>query len=88
MGEALTSVIHIKNYLNNQKYNYMAEKSKDKKDSKPKPKKHNSGEMSFGMEIVIFLVIIFAIWILMGKSDTKNVTEEKPFVKVNSSLPQ
>jgi hypothetical protein len=41
----------------------MAEKPKDKK--KPEHKKHG-GEMSFGVEILIFIIIIFVLWILSG----------------------
>lgn len=33
---------------------------------KPKEKKHSGGGMSFGLEILLFIVAIFIIWILMG----------------------
>jgi len=59
-------VISIRNYLINIK-KYMAEKPKGKKEKKPEPKKHG-GEMSFGVEILIFIVIIFVLWILSGGS--------------------
>lgn len=29
-------------------------------------KNFNGGEMSFGMEVLIFVVIIFIIWVLVG----------------------
>ena len=29
-------------------------------------KNYNGGEMSFGIEILLFLVVIFVIWILVG----------------------
>lgn len=60
----------------------MAEKPKDKKDDKKKPvKKHSGGEMSFGVEIILFLVAIFVIWILVGQPKTENA--DKPFMKEN-----
>lgn len=31
-----------------------------------KIKKHNGGEMEFGMQIILFILVIFIIWILMG----------------------
>lgn len=42
----------------------MAEKSKDKEDVK---KHHPSGgEMNFGLEVILFVVVIFIIWLLAG----------------------
>lgn len=29
-------------------------------------KNFNGGEISFGMEVLIFVVVIFVIWVLMG----------------------
>jgi hypothetical protein len=31
-----------------------------------KKKKNSGGEMSFGLEVLLFVVAIFVIWILMG----------------------
>lgn len=42
--------------------------------------KTNSGEMEFGMMVVIFLVALFAIWVLMG-GPKNNDSAEKPFIK-------
>jgi len=53
----------------------MAEKSKDKK---PIKKSHHGGEMSFGLEVLLFVLAIFIIWVLMGGS--KKPVEEKPFI--------
>lgn len=39
----------------------------------------NKGEISFGMEILLFLVAFFAIWVLSGKPSSENV--DKPFIK-------
>jgi hypothetical protein len=67
----------------------MAEKPKDKKkdDKKPKPKKHSGGEMSFGMELILFLVAIFVIWVLVGKPTSENA--DKPFIKGQATtIPQ
>jgi hypothetical protein len=55
----------------------MAEKKEDKK-----PKKHSGGEMSFGLEIILFIVAIFVIWVLMGKPKSENT--DKPFIKGQS----
>lgn len=45
----------------------MAEKSKEKK--------HSGGGMPFGLEVLLFVVVIFIIWILMG--GVKKDKEEK-----------
>jgi hypothetical protein len=50
----------------------MAEKPKEKK------KKHNGGEMHFGLEVLLFVVAIFILWILMGGAKKK--VEDKPFI--------
>jgi hypothetical protein len=39
----------------------------------------NKGEMSFGLEILLFIVGIFIIWVLMGGA--KNNSAKKPFIK-------
>ena len=52
----------------------MAEKSKDEKGEH-----HSGGEMHFGLEVLLFVVAIFIIWILAGGAK-KPVTEEKPFI--------
>ena len=63
----------------------MADKSKDKKDEKKKPKKHHSGgEMSFGMEIILFMIAIFIIWALVGQPKSENV--DKPFIKGQTTV--
>ncbi|MFA6514757.1 MAG: hypothetical protein WCT42_00630 [Candidatus Paceibacterota bacterium] len=51
----------------------MAEKPKEKKKST-----HNGGEMHFGLEVLLFIVAIFVIWILMGGA--KKPIEDKPFI--------
>ena len=56
----------------------MAEKSKDKKDIK-KPSHHSGGEMHFGLEVLLFVVAVFIIWVLAGGAK-KPVTNEKPFI--------
>jgi len=43
-----------------------------------KKKKHNGGEMQFGLEILLFLVVIFILWVLMGGAKKK--VDEKPFI--------
>jgi uncharacterized membrane protein YkgB len=53
----------------------MAEPKKDKKDKKPEVHK---GGLSFGMEILLFVLAIFIIWVLTG--GMKKTTEEKPFI--------
>ena len=39
---------------------------------------YNGGEISFGLEVLLFVVVIFIIWILMGGA--KKPVEEKPFI--------
>lgn len=58
----------------------MAEKPKDKKDDKKKKsgQHHGGGGMSFGIEIIIFLIILFIVWAMFGKR-TENT--EKPFIQ-------
>lgn len=58
----------------------MAEKSKDKKDDKKKkPASHHSGGgMSFEVEIIIFLVVLFIAWMMLGKH-TGNT--DQPFIQ-------
>ncbi len=43
----------------------MAEKPKDKKIKKDEPKKHG-GEMNFGVEVLLFVVAVFILWVLAG----------------------
>jgi hypothetical protein len=52
----------------------MAEKSKDKKDEKKKSH-HSKGEMHFGLEVILFVLAIFVIWILMGGAKKKTPDE-------------
>jgi hypothetical protein len=66
-----TFVTLIKNYLINKKY--MAEDKKDKKTVE-----HKKGGISFGFEVLLFVLAIFVIWVLMGGA--KKTTEEKPFI--------
>jgi len=60
----------------------MAEHKKDDKkkgDKKPEvKKKHHGGEMSFGAEIILFLIALFILWAIFSKPST-NV--DKPFIK-------
>lgn len=57
--------------------NHMAEKSKDKKIEK-KHQHKSGGEMAFGMEVLLFVVAIFIIWVLMGGS--KKPADQKPYI--------
>lgn len=56
------------------------EKKKDEK--KSKPKHHSSGEMSFGLQIILFLIALFVLWALFSKP-SENV--DKPFIKANNT---
>lgn len=40
------------------------------------------GEMSFGTQILIFLVILFAIWVLLG-GDKKDIDDTRIFIPIN-----
>ena len=53
-------------------------KDNKKKDEKPK-KHHSSGGMSFELEVVLFVVAIFVLWMLVGQPKTENA--DKPFIK-------
>ena len=71
----------------------MADKKEDKKkdntkkeDKKPSHKKHSGGEMSFGLEVVLFVVAIFVLWLLMGKPQSEN--SDKPFIQGQSTTVQ
>jgi len=57
----------------------MAEKPKEKKDDKKKKVHHSGGELNFGIEVLLFVVGIFIIWVLAGGAK-KSTTEEKPFM--------
>jgi hypothetical protein len=47
---------------------------------KTKQKNYNRGEVGFGAEIILFLVIIFIIWVLMG-GGRKTQNQDKPFIR-------
>lgn len=81
MGGVLTFVTRIKNYSFNQKY--MAEhKREERRDDDRKPKHHSSGGMSFGMEIILFIIVLFILWALM-KKPSENV--DKPFIQADTA---
>ena len=40
---------------------------------------HNKGEISFVLEVLLFIIVIFIIWLLAGGAN-KPVGEEKPFI--------
>ena len=51
----------------------------DKNKKKEVKKSHHSkGEMSFGLEVLLFIVVIFIIWIFAGGA--KKPVEQKPFI--------
>ena len=56
----------------------MAEKSKDKKPEEKKHSHHSGGEMPFGLEVILFIVVIFIIWVMMGGS--KKTSDQKPYI--------
>ena len=45
-----------------------------------KKNNYNRGEIGFGTEILIFVVIIFVIWILAGGAKKSTTVEQKPFI--------
>jgi hypothetical protein len=45
---------------------------------KNKTLKYNRGEMAFGLEVLLFVVAIFIIWVLFGGG--KKPVEDKPFI--------
>jgi len=62
----------------------MAEK--EKKDDKKKIIHHSKGEISFGLEIILFIVAIFIIWVLTGGPKKESVSEG-PFIDPSSVTP-
>jgi hypothetical protein len=42
-------------------------------------KQYNKGEIAFGAEVLLFLLVIFVIWVLTGGATRKDTT--KPFIK-------
>ncbi len=47
-------------------------------DKKSKRNIYNKGEMHFGMEVLLFIVAIFILWVLVGGN--KKQIEQKPFI--------
>lgn len=47
-----------------------------------KTKGDQRGEMSFGTQILIFLVALFAIWVLL-EGDKKNIDDTRIFIPIN-----
>lgn len=47
-------------------------------DKKPKKSAPSSGGMPFGLEVFLFVLLIFVLWVLLGGS--KKQTVEKPFI--------
>ncbi|ETB64134.1 MAG: hypothetical protein O210_OD1C00001G0619 [Parcubacteria bacterium RAAC4_OD1_1] len=47
--------------------------------SNKKFKNYNGGEMPFGLQVIIFLIIIFVIWILTG--GTRYGEDSTPLIK-------
>jgi hypothetical protein len=47
----------------------------------------NKGAMSFGLEVLLFVVAVFILWVLTGGQ--KNQSAQKPFIKplVNEANP-
>ena len=62
----------------------MADKKDEKKkdDKKKEPKKHSKGGVSFEVEIILFVIGLFILWMLMGKPASENT--DKPFIKQQS----
>jgi len=42
-------------------------------------KKHTGGGISFGLEIILFILALFILWVLMGMPQSENTN--KPFIK-------
>lgn len=48
-------------------------------DIKPKKRvEHSSGGMPFGLEVLLFVIVIFVIWVLAGGA--KKPVQQKPFI--------
>jgi hypothetical protein len=55
----------------------MAEKKDEKKKDSKKHVSHKGG-LSFGVEVLLFVIAVFILWILTG--GTKKPVEDKPFI--------
>ncbi len=44
----------------------MAKEKKDKKSDSKKHSSHNKGGVSFGVEVLLVIIIVFIIWVLTG----------------------
>ena len=42
--------------------------------------KFNGGEISFGMEVLLFLLVVFIIWVLAGGPAKSKQEKPKPFI--------
>ena len=94
MDAVHTFVIFTRNYLINQppiliSYGELKKKMADKKDDKKKDDKkkkpapkHHGGGMSFEVEIIIFLIILFIVWMMLGKHGENT---DKPFIQQNET---
>jgi hypothetical protein len=49
-----------------------------------KIKDDQRGELSFGAQILLFLVILFAVWVLLGGGQ-KEVTDKRLFIPINEN---
>lgn len=51
--------------------------AEDKKDKKPENHTKHKGGIPFGLEVLLFVLAIFVIWVLTGG---KKQPEDKPFI--------
>ena len=66
----------------------MAEKDK-KKDDKKKHSSHSKGGMSFGMEVLLFVIAVFILWVLTGgnKKEQVNTSLFNPIPEITPAIP-
>jgi len=57
--------------------------AEEKKDKKPKKHTEHKGGIPFGLEVLLFILAIFIIWILTGGIKQK---EDKPFITPLSDM--
>ncbi len=67
----------------------MAEKDK-KKDDKKKHSSHSKGGLPFGLEVLLFVVAVFILWVLTGgtkKEQPKTTPLFNPAPEVTPTVP-
>lgn len=60
-------------------------KEEKKKDKKEKHHHHSKGEMSFGLEVFLFVVAIFILWLVTGGAKKETPTSPLLVPKIQTN---